>query len=251
MDEKEQQDEENEADDEQGYSNKNEDDYKKYAIKREPDIQFQYRKTLHPGVVAELSWAQNSKDFRRLAQDYILYSNADVKLFIGFNLGYDGGPSTVSTWRPEFIDGRDGEELLTTPGIQDMPFLSCDGQVQNPDEVLTIGLRDFATDEISNTWPADVEINIKFSRLATLFKNAQQWQLEKETAKSSEVIKSRRACKKRRLSSSSPQRLGSDDENQIQKQEQAADLRSHKADPGYVDDDAEDDDKRRVAKRRG
>ncbi|PCD21337.1 hypothetical protein AU210_016303 [Fusarium oxysporum f. sp. radicis-cucumerinum] len=216
MDEQVQPDEENEADDEKEYSNKKEDDYKKYAIKREPDIQFQYPKTVYPGFVAEVSWAQSSKDFRRLAQDYILYSNADVKLFIGFDLGYDGGPSTVSTWRPKFINDGDGEDLVTVQHIQDWPFLSCDGQVQNPDEVLSIGLRDFATDEISKTWP-DVEINIKFSRLAQLFKNAQQLQLEKETAKSSEVIKSKRVSKKRRLPSSSPQLLGSDDEDQIQK----------------------------------
>ncbi|KAG8670786.1 hypothetical protein FPOAC2_04085 [Fusarium poae] len=249
VDEKEQLDEDNEADDGNEYNNKKEDDYKKYAIKREPDIQFQYPKTAYPGVVVEVSYSQNGKDLRRLAQDYILYSNADVKLFIGFDLSYDGGSSTVSTWRPKFINDGDDEDLVTVQYVQDRPFLSCDGQVQNPDEVLTIDVRDFATDEISKTWP-DAEINIKFSRLAQLFNDAQQWQLEKETAKSSQVMKSKRVSRKRRLPSSSPQRLRSDDEEQIREWEQAVDLKSHKADADYVGDDTEDDDKRRLTKRR-
>lgn len=75
--------------------------------------------------------------------------------------------------------------------------------------------------------------------------------MEKEAAKSSQMIKSKRVSRKRRLPSSSPQRLRSDDEEQIREWEQAVDLKSHKADPDYVDEDAEDDDKRRLAKRRG
>ena len=124
VDEKEQLDEDNEANDGNEYNNKKEDDYKNYAIKREPDIQFQYPKTAYPGVVVEVSYSQNGKDLKRLAQDYILYSNADVKLFIGFDLSYDGGSSTVSTWRPKFIKDRDDEDLVTVQYVQDRVCLS-------------------------------------------------------------------------------------------------------------------------------
>jgi hypothetical protein len=83
-----------------------------------------------------------------------------------------------------------------------------------------------------------------------LFKDAQQRQLEKESAESSKVLKTSRITKKRRLPSSSPPRLGSDDEMKIREWEQNADEKGNKADADYVDDDATED-KPRAVKRRG
>jgi hypothetical protein len=124
MDQIEDLDEENEANEKKESSNKEVSDYRKYAIRREPDIQFQYPGTLYPGVVVEVSYSQSGKDLRKLAQDYVLYSNADVKLVIGINLSYKGGSSTVSTWRPKFIENRDGEDLVTAPDVQNRVYSS-------------------------------------------------------------------------------------------------------------------------------
>lgn len=110
--------EENEANEKKESSNKEVSDCRKYAIKREPDIQFQYPGTVYPGVVVEISYSQKGQGVRRLAQDYILYSNGHIKLVIGIDLGYNGGSSTVSTWRPKFIKNGDGEDLITTPCVQ-------------------------------------------------------------------------------------------------------------------------------------
>ncbi|OTB17508.1 hypothetical protein K445DRAFT_278280 [Daldinia sp. EC12] len=80
-------------------------------IKREPDIQFQYSDTTYPSVIGEVSYSQDGKDLKRLAQDYILYSDGDVKLVIGLDFNYRAEPSTVSLWRPEFTEIEGGLEL--------------------------------------------------------------------------------------------------------------------------------------------
>ncbi|KAF9765564.1 hypothetical protein IL306_002139 [Fusarium sp. DS 682] len=65
-------------------------------IKRKPDIQFHYPGTRYPSMVVKVSYSQDSKDLRRLTQDYILYSNGNIKLVIGIDLNYRDKPSTVT-----------------------------------------------------------------------------------------------------------------------------------------------------------
>lgn len=89
-------------------------------IKREPDIQFHYPGARYPGIVVEVSYSQDGKDLRRLAQDYILYSNGDIKLVIGIDLSYRGKPSTVSLWRPKFTESEDGLDLETFEHVHEM-----------------------------------------------------------------------------------------------------------------------------------
>ncbi|RSL44543.1 hypothetical protein CEP54_014640 [Fusarium duplospermum] len=220
-------------------------------IKREPDILFKYPGTVYPGVVIEVSYSQDGKDLRRLAQDYILYSNADVKLFIGVDLNYHREPSTVSLWRPEIIDSGDGEELRTCQYLHAKPFLSSDGEVLNHDESLTIDIRDFATEEVSSTWPS-AKINIQFSRLAQMAEDARQRQREQESTCPDVGVKSRRITRKRRLSSSPVQQLRPEDEDRVAGQEHAVAEKYYQADSDYlVEDETDKDYKPRAAKRRG
>lgn len=72
-----------------------------YPLRRQPDEQFQYRSAAYPGVVIEVSYSQDGKNLRRLAQDYILYSNGDIKLVIGIDIN-DAKDCTVSLWRPRY-----------------------------------------------------------------------------------------------------------------------------------------------------
>jgi hypothetical protein len=58
------------------------------AVRREPDGQFQYPDTAYPGVVLKVSYLQNGKDLKKLASDYILHSNSDIKIVIGVNINY-------------------------------------------------------------------------------------------------------------------------------------------------------------------
>jgi hypothetical protein len=83
------------------------------TIRRQPDAQFRHANTQYPGVVIEVSYSQDGKNLRKLAQDYILYSNGDIKAVVGIDLNYAGKESTISLWRPEYtrIENDDVEEL--------------------------------------------------------------------------------------------------------------------------------------------
>ncbi|OAA34769.1 hypothetical protein NOR_08281 [Metarhizium rileyi] len=179
--------------------------------KREPDIQFQYSDTTYPSVIGEVSYSKDGKHLRALAQDYILYSDGEVKLVIGLDLNYRNEPSTVSLWRPKFTEIEDGLELGISEEVKQVPFCSSNGQALNSDRLLEIDLRDFAPDEVSKTWP-DITLNIAFSRLAQLAQDAQEWQKRKETGGSDDKAKPKRVIRKRRLSSSPVEDLRSEDE---------------------------------------
>lgn len=47
-------------------------------------------------MVVEISYSQDGKNLEKLAQDYILYSNGDIKAVIGIDINYGGKESTVS-----------------------------------------------------------------------------------------------------------------------------------------------------------
>lgn len=82
-------------------------------IRCEPDAQFQLRGVWKPGVVIEISYSQDGKNLRKLAQDYILYSNGDIKAVIGVDINYRGKESTVRLWVPQYTwpDGEDVPDL--------------------------------------------------------------------------------------------------------------------------------------------
>lgn len=70
--------------------------------RRQPDEQFLHKDATYPGVVIEVSYSQDGRDLRRLAQDYILYSNGDIKLVIGIDIINEDKECTVSSWRPRY-----------------------------------------------------------------------------------------------------------------------------------------------------
>ena len=75
-------------------------------LRRQPDEQFQHKSAAYPGVVIEISYSQDGRDLRRLAQDYILCSNGDIKLVIGIDINAET-ESTVSLWRPKYTRQED------------------------------------------------------------------------------------------------------------------------------------------------
>jgi len=79
---------------------------------RQPDGQFQHCRAAYPGVVLEVSYTQDGKNLENLAWDYIQYSNGDVKAVIGIDIKYGSKESTVSLWRPFYVQ-EDSEEVET------------------------------------------------------------------------------------------------------------------------------------------
>jgi hypothetical protein len=95
-------------------------------IRRQPDAQFQHRDAAYPGVVLEVSYSQDGKDLQRAAQDYILYSNGNIKAVIGIDINSIERESTVSIWRPKYTPGDDADfEILEVR--QDIACKVCDG----------------------------------------------------------------------------------------------------------------------------
>lgn len=70
-------------------------------LHRQPDEQFLHKDATYPGVIIAVSYSQDSRDLRRLTQDYILYSNGDIKLVISIDINEDK-EYTVLSWRPRY-----------------------------------------------------------------------------------------------------------------------------------------------------
>jgi hypothetical protein len=77
-------------------------------LQRQPDAQFQHCSAAYPGVVLEVSYSRKGK-LEKLAWEYIMKSNGNIKAVIGINVKYDGKESTVSLWRPSYLH-EEGEE---------------------------------------------------------------------------------------------------------------------------------------------
>ncbi|KAK3943624.1 hypothetical protein QBC46DRAFT_27069 [Diplogelasinospora grovesii] len=181
-----------------------------HTVRREPDGQFQHHWPAYPGVVLEVSYSQDRKDLRKLASDYILGSNGDIKAVIGLDVNYNGKQSTVSLWRPNYFE-EDGEEILEVrQEIVNKPFRASDGSPVNHTECLTLSLSDFATDEISSG-DEPVSLSIQFGRLADFLAQAEQIHQAREPD-NRQGVKSSRRPKKRRLPSSPAEELRSEDE---------------------------------------
>jgi hypothetical protein len=77
-----------------------------------PDASFGYLGARYPGVIIEVSYSQKRKDSPRLADDYILGSNGNIRAIIGIDIEYRGKMATLSVWRPRVLINDDGSKEL-------------------------------------------------------------------------------------------------------------------------------------------
>jgi len=83
-----------------------------YGI-HQPDASFQHPEAQYPGVVLEVSYSQKKKDLPKLADDYILGSDADIRVVIGIDVEYKGSKkASISIWRPQIEVNEIGEKEL-------------------------------------------------------------------------------------------------------------------------------------------
>ena len=79
----------------------------------QPDIAFQHFEAQYPGVIVELSHSQKKDELSRLAHEYILGSDADIRVMIGIDVEYKGSKkASVSIWRPRIEVNDAGEREL-------------------------------------------------------------------------------------------------------------------------------------------
>ena len=85
-----------------------------------PDGSFGHKQAHYPGVVFEVSYSQKRRDLGRLADDYILGSDGNIRVVVGLDIEYqDRGKgkgisskvATLSMWRPKITVDGDEEEL--------------------------------------------------------------------------------------------------------------------------------------------
>ncbi|KAH7370314.1 hypothetical protein BKA65DRAFT_488155 [Rhexocercosporidium sp. MPI-PUGE-AT-0058] len=192
--------------------------------RREPDAQFQHRDAEYPGVVLEVSYSQDGKDLKKLAWDYIQYSNGDIKVVIGIDIKYSNTKeATLSVWRPRYIreDGEELEILEAEARVTSQAFRAGDGSFDNSTNVLRLSLDDFATDELSS--------NRQFGD------STDEMQESREPSQGSRghSAKSKRKTRKRKRTSSPLDQLGSADEEERQNQEAKAEERIDAADDDF------------------
>jgi hypothetical protein len=210
--------------------------------RREPDAQFQHRDAEYPGVVLEVSYSQDGKDLKKLAWDYIQYSNGDIKVVIGIDIKYGNTKeATVSVWRPRYIR-EDGEEIEILEAEETIVSQVChslhahgakanlgktfragDGSFDNSTNVLCLNLADFATDEISTNrhFGNSTEVDLSYQELAQFLNRAEEMQESREPTHGSgaKSLKSKRQTRKRKRSSTPFDQLRSEDEAERQNQE--------------------------------
>ena len=73
--------------------------------KYEPDASFIHDDAQYPGVIIEVAYSQKKNRLGRLAENYILDSDASVRVVIGLDIEYG------KEWRPELFQTADGLEL--------------------------------------------------------------------------------------------------------------------------------------------
>lgn len=81
--------------------------------KHDPDAQFQYSEAPYPGVVIEVSYSQKRKNLPRLADDYILGSDGDIRAVVAIDIEYGANKeAALSVWRPNTETNDAGEKEL-------------------------------------------------------------------------------------------------------------------------------------------
>lgn len=91
--------------------------------KYEPDASFRHKHAQYPGVIVEVAYSQKKPCLDRLAENYILDSDASIRAVVCVHIEYGNKESrkaTLSVWRPKLIDTDDGLELRAVEGVADV-----------------------------------------------------------------------------------------------------------------------------------
>jgi hypothetical protein len=90
--------------------------------KHEPDASFWHDDAQYPGVIIEVAYSQKKKRLSRLAEDYLLDSDASIQVVVGLDIEYGNKGSrmaTLSVWRTQVFHTSDGDKLRVVQEIAD------------------------------------------------------------------------------------------------------------------------------------
>ncbi|KAF7513922.1 hypothetical protein GJ744_006536 [Endocarpon pusillum] len=204
--------------------------------KYEPDAEFFHDDAEYPGVIIEVSYAQKRKHLPRLAENYLLDSDASVRAVVGLDIEYGKKGSrkaTLSIWRPRLFVTTDGSELRVMEEPADEAFRDDQGNpVDHPG--IRLHLSDFAYEELvqDELGDDDMEINISGAQLCEYLTAAER-RVQRVQSLGKHTIA--REVKKRKRSETPPEEIRSGDEAWYIEQEKEHSERTADQDSDYKD----------------
>jgi len=90
--------------------------------KHEPDASFWHDSAQYPGVIIEVAYSQKRRRLNRLAEDYLLDSDASVQAVVGLDIEYGkkgSGKATLSVWRARMFRTGTEDELRVVKEVAD------------------------------------------------------------------------------------------------------------------------------------
>ncbi|KAF1364395.1 hypothetical protein EJ07DRAFT_100106 [Lizonia empirigonia] len=132
--------------------------------KYEPDASFGHEEAKYPGVIIETAYSQKKERLRRLADNYLLDSDANIRAVVCLDIEYGkkSRKATVSIWRPEVFPTADGPELKAVEKPADEAFRDNEGNpVDHPG--LRLRLSDFTYEGLAQKELEDEDADIYIS----------------------------------------------------------------------------------------
>ncbi|KAF2004129.1 hypothetical protein P154DRAFT_519687 [Amniculicola lignicola CBS 123094] len=202
--------------------------------KYEPDASFWHSDAEYPGVIFEIAYSQKKKKLGRLAEDYLLDSDANVQAVVGFDIEYGKKGSrkaTLSVWRTHVFNTTSGNELRVVQEAVDETFRDDDGSPTNHPG-LRLHLSDFAhkglvQDEIGDY---NQELIVSTEQLCR-FLTAAEVKVRQRGSLSKDSLAP--GIKKRKRSQTPPEEITSGDEARYVEQEERAAKRMADDDSDY------------------
>ncbi|KAF2001250.1 hypothetical protein P154DRAFT_490637 [Amniculicola lignicola CBS 123094] len=203
--------------------------------KYEPDESFWHDDAQYPGVIIEVAYSQKKKRLGRLAENYLLDSDASVRVVVGLDIEYSEKGSrkaSLSMWRPRLFETADGSELRAVEEAVNEPFRDDEGNpVDHPG--LRLRLSDFTYEELAQAemGDEDAEIFIPGIQLCQYLAAAEsKAQRAQPLGKHSFVHE----VKKRKRLETPPEEITAGDEARYAEDEQRATKRTVSHDHDYI-----------------
>ncbi|PVH90618.1 hypothetical protein DM02DRAFT_620927 [Periconia macrospinosa] len=204
--------------------------------KSEPDASFWHDDAQYPGVIIEVAYSQKKKRLGQLAEDYLLDSDANVRVVVGFDIEYGKKGSrraTLSTWRTHIEHTADGDELRVVQEAADEIFRDEQG-IATDHPGLQLHLSDFAykglvQEEMGNL---NRELSISAQQLCEFLNAAELKVRQKGTLRKDPLPV---GVKKRKRSETPLEEVASADEARYADEEERAAKRIAEGDSDYED----------------
>ncbi|KAF2268619.1 hypothetical protein CC78DRAFT_609331 [Lojkania enalia] len=188
----------------------------------------------YPGVIIEVAYSQKRKNLERLAEDYLLDSNASVQVVIGLDIKHSRKGSrkaTLLVWRTHVVCSADGNKLRVAQSVVHETFRNDEG---NPTDRpgLQLQLTDFAYEELAHSELGNDnrELVVSMQQLCEYLDAAESMVGQPESLGEHSLAP---GLKKRKRSERPPDQIPSSDEVMYAEQEERAAKRMAQEDSDY------------------